>query len=149
MKFQKGCRVLAINGGRAVVLVNEGGAAQPRLRVVSEREQSPPKSREEGRDKPGRAFESKGARRSAYESVDHHQRAEDRFVAETLAALDADAADAAFESLVVVAPPAALGAARAAVPARLAARVIAWIDKDLTKAAPDAIARAVSKALDG
>lgn len=149
MRFQKGCYVLAVDGARAVVLVNDGGAAQPRLRIVRERAQTNPKSSLQGRDKPGRAFESAGTRRSAHEGPDHHQRAEDRFVADMLAALDADAASGAFESLVVVAPPEALGAARAAISPRLGERVIAWIDKDLAKSPAEEIARAVSEALDG
>lgn len=149
MRFQKGCYVLALDGGRAIVLVNEGGAVRPKLKVVREKTLNNAKSSDQGRDKPGRAFESVGARRSAYEAPDHHQRAEDRFVAEILGELDAEAAAGAFDRLVVLAPPAALGVARASAPPRLAALVIGWIDKNLTKSPIEDIARTVSEALDG
>ncbi|MEQ1650925.1 MAG: host attachment protein, partial [Hyphomicrobium sp.] len=102
-----------------------------------------------GRDKPPRTFESTGTRRSAAEGVDLHQRAEDTFVTGIIDDLAKAAAEGAFEHAVVIAPPVALGEMRKAASKDLAARIVAWLDKDLTKEPIPAITAAVVKALDG
>ncbi len=65
-----------------------------------------------------------------------------------MADLAKDAADNAFEHVVIVAPPAALGEMRKAASGDLQGRVALWIDKDLTKEAIPRITEAVVKALE-
>lgn len=149
MKLKQGMWVVVADGGRGVVLVNEGTAMEPRLEVVRRYGQDNPKTSEQGRDKPPRTFESTGSRRSAAETPDLHQRAEDRFVAGIMADLTRDAEGEAFDHVVIVAPPVALGEMRKAVNGSLSPRITAWLDKDLTKEPIPAITQAVVKALEG
>lgn len=149
MKLKAGMWVVVADGARGLVLVNENTALEPQLRVIRTYSQDNPKTSEQGRDKPGRAFESTGTRRSATEAPDLHQRAEDRFLAGIAADLDKDVASKAFDHAVVVAPPVALGELRRVAGSDLAGRVVAWIDKDLTKEPIEHITKAVVKALEG
>ncbi len=148
MRLKSGAWVLVADGGKALVLVNENTALEPQLRVLRSDSQDNPKTSEQGRDRPARTFESSNPRRSAAEVPDLHQRAEDAFVTRTLAALEKDAAAGAFEELVIVAPPVALGTIRKAATKALAAHVVAFVDKDLTKEPLPALTKAVLKALD-
>lgn len=148
MKFKQGLWIVVADGGRATVFVNEGTAFEPRLQTVRNYAQDNPKTSEQGDDKPGRAFESAGSRRSSVEAPDLHQRAEDRFVDGIMADLAKDAADDAFEHVVIVAPPVALGAMRKAANGDLQGRIALWIDKDLTKESIPRITEAVVKALE-
>lgn len=149
MKLKKGMWVVVADGGRAIVFVNEGTAFEPELKAVRSYGQDNPKTSEQGRDKPARTFESTGSRRSAMETPDLHQRAEDEFVAGIMADLAKDSEDGAFEHVAIVAAPVALGEMRKAVTAQLEPRIAVWIDKDLTKEPGAKIAEAVMKALEG
>lgn len=149
MKLRTGAWVVVADGGRGIVLVNEGTAVEPQLRALRTYGQDNPRTSAQGRDKPARTFESVGSRRSAAEVTDLHQRAEDRFVAEIMADLVKDAKADAFKHVIIVAPPVALGEMRKAVSADLQSRITIWIDKDLTKEPIPAITKAVLKALEG
>ena len=93
-----------------------------------------PPSREIGDDRPGRAGESVGPTRHAYEPrTDPHREVKRRF-AETIAArLQALAASVPFDRLPLIAPPAMLSDLRTALGDELKKRVHVEIDKDLTK----------------
>ena len=70
-------------------------------------------------------------------------------MADIMADLSRDADKNAFESVVIVAPPVALGEMRkVAGGSGLSARVSAWIDKDLTKEPVPSITKAVLRALE-
>ncbi len=140
-------RVLVIDGGRALVYRNEGGGDAPDLRLVRSASQDNPPTHEQGRGPPPRTNDSMG-RRSALEQTDLHQIAEDRFVAGIATEMERDLEAGAFEALVVVAPPEALGVYRKAVSAKVAGVTLAEIAKDLTKHEPSAIAAIVTKALE-
>lgn len=148
MKLKQGLWILVADGARASLFVNEGTAFEPHLQTVRTYAQDNPKTSEQGDDKPGRSFESVGSRRSSVEAPDLHQRAEDRFVDGIMADLAKDAAGGAFEHIVIVAPPVALGSMRKAAGAGLQDRVALWIDKDLTKEPIPRITEAVVKALE-
>lgn len=149
MKLKQGLWILVADGARASVFVNEGTAFEPRLQTVRTYAQDNPKTSEQGRDKPPRTFDSASTdRRSAFETPDLHQRAEDRFVDGIMADLAKDAADGAFELVVIAAPPVALCAMRKAATASLEQRIALWIDKDLTKEPIPRITDAVVKALE-
>lgn len=149
MKLRQGLWIVVADGARATVFVNEGTAFEPRLQTVRTYAQDNPKTSEQGRDKPPRTFDSGSTdRRSAFETPDLHQRAEDRFVEGIMDDLAKDAADKAFEHVVIVAPPVALGEMRKAASGDLQARIALWIDKDLTKEPIPRITDAVLKALE-
>lgn len=147
-RLKTGDWIVVADGGRGLILINEGSALEPELRLLRKFGQDNPKTSEQGRDKPTRTFESTGMRRSAAEVPDLHQRAEDRFVAEIIAELGQDADAKVFENVVIIAPPVALGEMRKVANAGLNERVTAWIDKDLTKEPLPAIAKAVQRALE-
>ena len=149
MKLKSGYWVLVADGARGLILVNENTAAEPQLRVIRSFSQDNPKTSEQGDDKPGRAFESVGSRRSATEAPDLHQRAEDRFVTMIMHEIAKSAAADDFEKIIVVAPPVALGEMRKAVGNGLEDRILAWIGKDLTKEPIPEITKSVLKALEG
>ncbi|MGE0053222.1 MAG: host attachment protein [Hyphomicrobium sp.] len=148
-RLKTGDWVVVADGARGLVLVNTGTALEPELSTVRTYGQDNPKTSELGRDKPTRTFESVGTRRSAAEVPDLHQRAEDRFVGEIIAELTKDASDKAFDKVVIVAPPVALGEMRKVASEGLAAKVSAWIDKDLTKEPITSITKAVVRELEG
>lgn len=149
MKLKTGLRIVVADGARGLVLTNTGTALEPHLSVTHTYAQDNPKTSEQGRDKPARTFESTGARRSAAEVPDLHQRAEDTFVAGIMADLEAGAASGDFEHAVVIAPPVALGHMRKLAGKDLHDRIIVWLDKDLTKSPVADITKAVQKALEG
>jgi protein required for attachment to host cells len=148
MKMKTGLWIVVADGARGMVLINEGTAAHPLLKVHRAYEQDNPRTSAQGDARPDRQFESSGSRRSAMEVTDLHQRAEDRFVDRIMADLAKDAHAKAFDNVVIVAPPVALGEMRKAAHADVTHRVTAWIDKDLTKMPVPEIASAVAKILD-
>ena len=139
----------AEDGARGLIFVNDGTALEPELKIVRTYGQDNPKTSDQGRDKPGRTFESVGTRRSSNEAPDLHQRAEDDFVAGIMRDLEKDASSGAFDEIIVAAPPVALGTIRKVAAKLLTERVAFWIDKDLTKEPALQIARLVVKALEG
>ena len=141
-------RVLVTDGGRAIVLRNEGEVSHPDLRMVRQYGNDTPPNRELASDRPATTNESNSPRRSAAEQVDYHQQAEDRFVAQMAADMDADLKTGDFEELIVVAPPDALAAYRKAASPGLARATTMEINKDLTKHTNAKITEIVMKALE-
>lgn len=148
MKLKQGTWVVVADGARATVFVNEGTAFEPQLQTVRSYGEHHAKTSELGDTKPARTFESTSHRRSAIETPDLHQRAEDRFVDAIMVDLAKAAADKAFEHVVIAAPPVALGEMRKAADPHLQSRILLWIDKDLTKEPVPQITAAVLKALE-
>jgi protein required for attachment to host cells len=149
MKIKSGMWIVVADGARGLVLVNEGNALEPALKVVRIYEQDNPKTSEQGRDKPPRVYQSVGESRSAGPETDLHQRAEDRFVDQIVADLAKDSESGAFDELVIVAPPVALGEMRKAANGALSKKIVATLDKDLTGHTIPDITAAVAKALEG
>ena len=142
-------RVLVTDGGRAIVFRNAGQAGKPDLRQYKVYAHDNPPTREIGTDKPTRVTESVGSRRSTAEQTDFHQQAEDRFVKEIAADMEADLKAGEFEELIVVAPPVALGVYRQAASPKLQQATLMEINKDLTKHSAADVAEIVVKALEG
>jgi protein required for attachment to host cells len=121
------------DGRKALVLRNDGDADL--LNLKTERvftDQNPP-THEQGTDRPGRAFSSVGARRSSVSQTDWHQLEEHRFAEHVAATLERIVRERGIEALIVVAPPRALADLRKAFHPEVKKRIIAEIDKDLTK----------------
>lgn len=140
-------RVLIADGAHALVLRNDGDAQSPNLKLVRAYEQDNPATRAQGTDKPGRTNDSLG-RRSAMEQTDWHRIAEDQFVNRIAADMAKDLAAGDFDTLVVAAPPIALGEFRKAASDAVAKATVLEINKDLTKHPVDKIEKMIVKALD-
>lgn len=135
--------VLVCDGGRGEVLSDEGRAS--RLSPVSDLAWINAASAEPGERATG--YASVGARRySVEEHGDPRAAIEEAFLAEMLDGLAAR--ESAFDRLVIVAPPKALGIIRKRLPASLRAKLAGEIDADLTKADAGLIGRRVTEAME-
>jgi protein required for attachment to host cells len=140
--------IVATDGGKALIMRNDGTAFEPQLTVLRKHDQDVPPTRDLGTDKPGRTHASVGPGRSAMEPTDFHQQAEDRLMAEVAAGLAEDLRQQKFSSLVVAAAPAALGVLRKAMSEELRKAVVAEVPKDFTKMDIPQLGRALSQALE-
>lgn len=141
--------VTVADGEKAVVLRNCDTDAKPDLRVVSVREIDNPPDREQSVDRPGRMNDGRAgsARKSAVEETDFHKLAKAQFAKELAARLNRAAHSGRFDRLVVIAPPTTLGELRAEYGPNLKSRLVAEIDKDLTKHPIEDIETQVAAAL--
>jgi protein required for attachment to host cells len=147
-QLKTGGWVVIADGSKALFLRNDLNTRDYDLRVVQIREQDNPASRDQGSDRPGRAHSGPGGSNIAYDETDWHQLAEDRFVAELSDILVHKSRTKAFDQVVLVAPPPVLGALREALPADVAAHVLAEIPKTLTNHPVKKIASLIKTELD-
>ena len=125
--------VVVADGKKMLFFRNEGDSEFPKLEVERKREQEDLADRDLKTDDAGRTFDaSGGAGRSAYEEVDFHQLAEDRFAAETAEMLKKRALRNDFEQLIIVAPPRTLGELRKHYHKEVEKRLAGEVAKDLT-----------------
>jgi protein required for attachment to host cells len=125
--------VVVCDGAKALLLENVGDAKFPNLKTVEVLKQDDPPTHELGTGKPGRAMSSVGSGRSAYEQTDWHNQREEVFLTELARRLDAAVTAGRPKSLIVVAPPRALGVLRPAYSHGLQKAVRAEVEKDLVK----------------
>lgn len=125
--------VVVCDGAKALVLQNAGDAKFPNLKTLEVFEQKDLATHEQGADKPGRAFSTTGSGRSAVGQTDWHDQSEQAFLTKLAHHLDAAVSSGKTKSLIVVAPPRALGMLRPAYSHALKAAVRAEVDKDLVK----------------
>jgi protein required for attachment to host cells len=123
--------VAVCDGARALLLENVGDAKFANLKTQKVYEQEDPKTHEVGTDAPGRAFSSVGAARSSMEQTDWHSQSEERFLRALAGHLDAAVQAGQIKSLIVIAPPRALGVLRQAYSVNLRHALRGEIDKDL------------------
>ena len=133
LKIAKGEWIVVCDGAKALVLENVGDEKYPNLRTREVREQPHASTHELGVDAPGRAQSSVGGVRSAVDQTDWHDQEEQRFLKELVARLDAAVTAGQLKSMVVVAPPRALGVIRQAYSHQLRGVLRDEIDKDLVK----------------
>ena len=133
LKIRQGDWVVVCDGKKALLLENVGDEKFVNLKTREVREHADPKTHELGTDEPGRAFSSVGSGRSAVEQTDWHVQEENRFLQKLAGHLEAAVNAGEAKSLIVVAPPRALGVLRQAYSHNLRAAVRAEIDKDLVK----------------
>jgi protein required for attachment to host cells len=131
--IQHGEWVVVCDGAKALVLENVGDAKFPNLKTVEVLQQKDLPTHALGTDKPGRAMSSVGHGRSAYEQTDWHNQQEETFLTALVHHLDAAVTAGKTKSLIVVAPPRALGVLRPAYSHGLKNAVRAEVDKDLIK----------------
>jgi len=131
--IREGEWVVVCDGAKALVLENTGDAKFPNLRTVEVFEQKALATHEIGSDAPGRSHSSLGHGRSSVEQTDWHDQAERTFLVQLIKRLDAAIAAGKLTSLIMVAPPRALGVIRSAYSPALRSAVRAELDKDLVK----------------
>ncbi len=121
------------DGRRALFLRNEGDEKFPNLKTERVFVDHNPPTHDQGTDKPGRSYSSVGPGRSAVEGTDWHELEAHRFAREVAGALEKLVREHDIKSVVVVAPPKTLAELRQAFHKDVKARIIAELDKDLTK----------------
>ena len=133
LKLHPGEWVVVCDGAKALVLENVGDEKFPNLKTREVYQQEDLTTRDQGTDAPGRAISSVGEARAAMEQTDWHDQSERRFLEKLAARLDAAVQAGEAKSLVIAAPPRALGALRQVYTHGLRGAVAAEVDKDLVK----------------
>jgi protein required for attachment to host cells len=131
--IRRGEWVVVCDGAKALILENAGDAKFPNLKTLEVFEQKDLPTRELGADKPGRTNGSVGTVRSSVEQTDWHDQAERAFLLSILQHLDAALTAGKAQSVIVVAPPRALGVLRPAYSPAVKKAVRAELDKDFVK----------------
>ena len=121
------------DGRKALFLRNEGDEKFANFVTVQVLADENPPTREQGTDKPGRAFGANGTARSAVEPTDWHEIEEQKFAHRACAALELLVRDHAAKALVIAAPAKTLAELRKSLHADVKHKVIAEIDRDFTK----------------
>lgn len=125
--------VIVCDGAKALVLENAGDAKFPNLKTLEVFEQKSLATHEIGTDAPGRSHSSVGHGRSSVEQTDFHDQAEQAFLVQLAQHLDASLGAGKTKSLIVVAPPRALGVLRSVYSHAVKNAVRAELDKDFVK----------------
>jgi protein required for attachment to host cells len=133
LKIAEGTWVVVCDGAKALVLENVGDEKFLNLKTREVYEQPHALTHEQGTDAPGRAYSSVGAARSAVGQTDWHEQDEQRFLKELMGRLDTAVTAGRLKSMIVVAPPRALGVIRQAYSQQLRGVLQDELDKDLVK----------------
>jgi protein required for attachment to host cells len=133
LKIAQGEWIVVCDGAKALVLENVGDEKFPNLRTREVYEEPHPATHEQGTDAPGRAHNSVGPGRSAMGQTDWHELDEQRFLKGLMTRLDAAVTAGELKSMIIVAPPRALGLIRQAYSHQLRGVLRQEIDKDLVK----------------
>jgi len=133
VKIRQGDWVVVCDGKKALVLENVGDEKLLNLKTREVYEQPDLKTHELGTDAPGRAFSSVGTARSAVEQTDWHDQEEQKFLHKLTEHIDAAVVGGKAKSVIMVAPPRALGVLRHSYSSHLRSAVRAEIDKDFVK----------------
>jgi protein required for attachment to host cells len=133
LRIRQGDWIIVCDGKKALVLENIGDDKFLNLRTREVYEHPDPKTRELGTDAPSRALNSLGTPRSAMEQTDWHTQEEERFLRTLADRLDTAVNAGQAKSLILVAPPRALGVLRQTYSHALRGALRAEIDKDFVK----------------
>ncbi len=122
------------DGRKALFLRNEGDEKFPNLKTEKVFEDVNPLNHDQGSDRPGHIRKGiNPSQRSAVEPPDWHHMEEHKFTLKVAAAMEQVVRERKAPGLVVVAPPKTLADLRNAFHADVKARIIAEINKDLTR----------------
>jgi protein required for attachment to host cells len=133
LSIHEGEWVVVCDGAKALILENAGDAKFPNLKTRDVFEHKALATHDLGTDKPGRSHSSVGHGRSAVAQTDWHDQAEQEFLADLVKKLDGAVEQHKVKTLIIVAPPRALGMIRPLYSVALRAAVRAELDKDLVK----------------
>ena len=122
------------DGQRALFLRNAGDPTLPNLTTERVLTDANLPTHGQGTDRPGRVFKRAGTNlRSGVETTDWHELEKERFAKCVASALEHMVRREKVEAIIIVAPPRTLAELRNALHADVKSRVVAEIDKDLTK----------------
>jgi protein required for attachment to host cells len=121
------------DGQKALVLRNDGDAQYLNLKTEEVFTDRNPLTHDQGTDRPGRSHSSVGSGRFSVIQTDWHTLEEHRFAHEVAAALEKVVRERGVQSLFIIAPPRALADLRKAFTPDVKKRIVAEINKDLTK----------------
>jgi protein required for attachment to host cells len=134
LAIRNGEWVVVCDGAKALVFKNVGDNKFLNLKTLEVFEQANPATHEQGTDKPGRVSASaQNPSRASVGQTDWHDRAEETFLAKLAQHLDAALGAGKAKSMIVVAPPRALGMLRPAYTHALKSAVRVELDKDFVK----------------
>ncbi len=134
LKIPHDALIFVGDGRKALFLRNAGDEKFPNLTTEQVFVDENPSTHEQGSDKPGRAFKRAGTnQRSGVETTDWHELEEQRFAQRVAAAMEQLVRERHAKALVVAAPPRTLAELRHCFHDDVKRRIIAEIDKDLTK----------------
>ncbi|MCU0948637.1 MAG: host attachment family protein [Porphyrobacter sp.] len=137
--------MLVADGGRMLLLRNDGDADAPDLTVIAHRDGVAPPDRDLFDDAPGRTFQSHGPGRSAYDSGSLHDALERAFLASAAESL-ADHLEPETPGVIVVADPVSLGLLRQHYPPGAKAKLLAELGRDFTGMTTETIIRQLALA---
>jgi protein required for attachment to host cells len=144
-RIPHGGMVFVGDGRKALFLRNEGDEKFPNLKVARVLTHENPPTREQGSDRPGRAFKRAHTNlRSGVETTDWHELEEHRFAREVADALARLVRENGAKALVVVAPARTLADLRRVVADDVKKKIVAEFDKDLTKHPVDEIEKHIT-----
>ncbi|MQB43680.1 host attachment family protein [Rhizobium sp. ICMP 5592] len=141
IRIARGTWVVICNGAKALMLENAGGGLQPDLQTRETLEQPSAPDRERGTEKPGRTHQAGGIGGSAVEETAWQDQAEEEFLKGVAGKIDTLVQSKGIKSVVLVAPPRALGILRPRLAAHSQAAIVAELAKDLTNFPVDQIER--------
>ncbi len=144
LAIPNGAWVVVADGKRALLLQNDGDEVYPNLRTDHVIEHENPPTHEQGTDRPGRYSDTPDSHRSAFQETDWHRLEEEKFLARLADVLKQGVSAGHYKKIVLVAPPAALGALRKVLDRQVSDHIIAEIGKDLTKQPVFEIERALT-----
>ncbi len=132
MKLGTGTLLVLADGQKAAFFRNQGYNGQIRLKQLQSFSFENLPSHELGWDRPGRAFARYGSSRSAFEIVDAHEVEEARFLHDIAEAIESELLAGAYNSLVLMAPPKALGLLQEVLRPEIRKKVDLAVPKDYT-----------------
>jgi protein required for attachment to host cells len=139
LKISPSAWVVVCDGGKALILENNGDKQYPDLRTREVFAQENPPTSEQGTDRPGRSHSSVGPGRSAVGQTDWHDQAEEKFLKDLIGKIHLAVHGGETKELVIVAPPRALGMIREHYTPAIKQVLLGEIDKDLVKIPVDQI----------
>ena len=134
LKIPHDALIFVGDGRKALFLRNAGDEKFLNLTAEKVFVDENPSTHEQGSDKPGRAFKRANTnQRSGVETVDWHELEEQRFAHRVAAAMERLVRERNAKALVVAAPPRTLAELRHSFHDDVKRRIIAEINKDLTR----------------
>jgi len=123
------------DGRKALFLRNAGDEKFPNLKTEQVFVDRNPATHDQGTDKPGRLSAGSNARdrRTAVEATDWHELEEHRFARMVAEEFEKLVRERRVKAVIIAAPPRTLAELRQALHGDVKARIMAEVDKDLTK----------------
>lgn len=132
MLLPTGTWIVLADSGRYLVMENTGSASELRLKLLRSEEQDLPLESEDGSGRPGRMSQP-STPKSAFEETDWRRLAKAEWAKELADQLNNWASTGKFDKLLLAAAPRTLGDLRPHMSGALKAKLVAELDKDLTK----------------